>query len=81
MRSFASTVTIGLVVIAAVVVSVIAVGPAVAVPAQPGVSGIEPIAMQVLENLTRLLDRVADFLTQLNRVLSELAQLFGAGRD
>lgn len=45
--------------------------------AHPASAGSDVIVIQVLENLTRLLDRVADFLNQLDRVLSEFVQLFG----
>ena len=73
------------VVAAAAIVTTVAIASPVgveqwtALATGPALAGIDTVVLQVLENLTDLLDRVADFLTQLNRVLSEFAQLFGGG--
>jgi len=86
MRSFvqASAVRVA-VVAAATIVTTVAIASSVGIEqwatltTGPTLAGTDTIALQVLENLTQLLDRVADFLTQLNRVLGEFAQLFGEG--
>ena len=73
------------VVAAAAIVTTVAIASAVgveqwaALTTGPALAGIDTVVLQVLENLTDLLDRVADFLTKLNRVLSEFARLFGEG--
>lgn len=64
---------------AALVVGTIGLDPAGIATAVPAFAGIDVIALQVLEDLSRLLDKIADFLSQLNRVVSEFAQLFGEG--
>lgn len=86
MRSFVRASAVRVAVVAAVtIVTTVAIASSVGIVQWTALTtglilaGTDTIALQVLEDLTQLLDRVADFLTQLNRVLSEFAQLFGEG--
>lgn len=39
------------------------------------------VAIQTGEDVEGILDRIADILAELNRVMSELSQLFGEGEE
>ncbi|PSQ22259.1 hypothetical protein BRD01_09935 [Halobacteriales archaeon QS_8_65_32] len=73
------------VVAAVALLAVIGVEPVTALTTGTGLesvpAGLDAVALQIdlLGWLTRVLDRIADFLNQLNRVLSEFARLFGEG--
>jgi len=64
------------------------IGPSALAVDPVGTSSIAPVLadlaatllqVELIEQLTRSLDRIADLLAQLDRVLSEFAQLFGEG--
>lgn len=82
MRRFDRACTAGFAIVtAAIVASVVGIDFAGVASVVPAFVGTEIAALQVelLERLTRILDRIADLLAQVNRVLRQFARLFGKG--